>query len=501
MRTFISLVASCTTLLFPAQDETSLKKFAEKNKDLLSLNAIVADKTYYSQSILEYQIVKKLLAMNSLVEDVKENDPITGKQFYKKVTVLPKVKYNTAENLNTKECYFRLPETITDLSSGFQFRHYLFKGSNTTALQAFGILNNEFNKEDLYVIIDYIQYKDNTCQNLPTIRYAVGIRSEFKISSMNMNKKNDGDTNNLSIENLAASVQFDRLKVNISLKTIGLTGKAARLNIPSNTSFNVQTYGEYVKVIDFIRNHLDSADVSPELIPIMDAHRTSLADINTTAFDEILEIENRYRRYERKFNKKGRMAKSNIDSVLRKALEHEVNEKVEKHKQLIKIDKSLTDLEQHNKLLNFLSGTQDSSVKNTDVAYKLGPEHSKILNEINKRSLSDLGNRMDTVNDRVLKDLIDGRIDAQIENTNIFNSEEINRNYNDAITLIAAGKNDDAIKELEKIYKIKPTYGNVQEILNLLRSERSKEEINSIIVKDYKWLINDEILNKLKKEQ
>jgi hypothetical protein len=437
-------------------------KFSRRNKDILSLNAIVADKSYYSQAILEYQIVKKLIDRYSVTNKVIESS--NGKiDEFKNVVILGNIDPSDFDYLGVKPCNYRLPEKIEDLKSGFQFRHYLFKGENKTALEAFGIINNEFSKEDLYVVIDYIQYQDCGCDALPKIRYAVGIRSEFKISGMNLNedKNKDSEVKNLNIEKLAANVEFGRLKVDISMKTIGITGKLARLNIPTNTSFNVQTYGEYTKVIDFIRNSIDQSSdttaifIQPEIIPVMDEYRTSISEINTAYFDELFEIKKRHKKYSKKLKESedDKMG-SKIDSILKLSLYQEVVEKNWNREQLTNIDRLMKNLKKYEKILLFVSKPAEfESNKNANL------ESPSSTSEIYK-SLRD--------------------------------------KYNDAIILIYEGKKSDAINRLQEIRTQKHNYGNAYEILNLLSIETDDKKIFSKIINEYTWLIDIETLNKLK---
>ncbi|WP_407509953.1 coiled-coil domain-containing protein [Elizabethkingia anophelis] len=454
---FFSIIILGTNFLL-GQDENSLKKFAKRNKDLLSLNAIVADKTYYSQAILEYQIVKKLIDLNSATEIVEKeyierNNNLKYKQNVREISILPNLKQSDFDDIQIKNCKYVVPEGIKDLKSGFQFRHYLFRGENTTALQAFGIINNEFNKNDLYVIIDYIQYQDCGCKNLPKIRYAVGIRSEFKISGMNLNKNNKENSKNLNIEKLAANVQFDRLKVDISMKTIGITGKPARLNIPTNTSFNVQTYGDYVKVIDFIRNSIDSSgvEIQPEIIPVMDEYRTSIADINTAVFEELFEIRKRYDEYSKRIGRNSDEITIEINQILQSSLLEEIRNKNEKHKQLTLVDTSLKDLKRYARILDFLSN--------------------------NKLSINE-------------------------EKKSEEKYQTLNEKYNTAIKYITENNIEKSKAILEEIYKIKSDYGNTYEILNLIKKENNNtEEINKTIFKDYSWLIDRKNMERLMKNK
>lgn len=457
MRLIFFLLILSPIISIHSQKKSILDKFKKKDKDILFLNAIVADKAYYSQAILEYKIVKKILEKHSTIDYV--NKEINGTRLrQQKVSILENINQLESESLGIKPCSYKLPEKLEDLKSGFQFRHYLFKGENNTALQAFGIINNNFKKNDLFVVIDYIQYQDCGCDDLPKIRYAIGIRSEFKISGMSLNKNKAPDINNLNIEKLAANVEFDKLKVDISMKTIGITGKPARLNIPSNTSFNVQTYGEYIKVIDFIRNSLEKSKdneifIQPEIIPIMDEYRTSISDINTASFNEIIHIRKRYRRYNRKISKlkKDDITKS-IDSILKESLIQEVRVKNRKREQLTKIDTYLKNLDKYVSILKFIN------------------------TETNKP-----------------KDII-----IQNKDTKTGNYKKMNKIYNDAISFIVNDNKNEAIKKLKEVREEKHNYGNAYEILKLLSNESDLTKIKLKIADDYSWLIDKDIINKLK---
>lgn len=463
------LIISLISILAHAQDDASLKRFASRNKEILSLNAIVADKTYYSQAILEYQVIKKIIEKHSRFDTIKLKEiNERTKSEYIQVSLLPFLTQKQSDSIGLRPCKYILPKKVSDLKSGFQFRYYLFRGENKTALQAFGIINNEFNKNDLYVVIDYIQYQDCSCSELPKIRYAVGVRSEFKISGMSLNKDKDPKINNLNIEKLAANVEFDKLKVDISMKTIGVTGKLARLNIPNNTSFNVQAYGEYVKTIDFIRNSIDSnidVTVQPEIIPVMDEYRTSISDINTSAFDEIFEIQNRYKKYSKKLDKTDKdPVIDSINKILMNSLLEEVTEKNKKREQLTSIEVDLRNLQRYQNILRFIS-----------------PKDS------NNKSTGSVSNNPKT--------------DPVTNNETKFDYNSLRKDYNDAINLITKSK-EDAKKSLIQIYKIKENYGNAYEILNLLTNEEmTKEKIIDIILQEYKWLLNPDTISNLKNSQ
>ena len=119
-------------------------------------------------------------------------------------------------------------------------------------MQAFGITDIDHKSETKYLVIDYIQFQDISCSNIPIIRYAVGLRSELRI------KKSDTkfDLTKKGLAELAAKVELGEASINFSLKTIGLTGKPARFNIPQGVSFNVTTYKNYQNAIEFLKSNL-----------------------------------------------------------------------------------------------------------------------------------------------------------------------------------------------------------------------------------------------------
>ena len=263
----------------------SSAKFEKNNRDVLSLNMIKADKDYYSRAILEYELSKRIIA-----------------KFFK--TKGDSLIFEESDKQNFR-CAFKPPINLSDLKSGFQFRYYIFDNDNTSALNAFGIVNSELKKRSVYIVIDYLQYQDYQCVNLPKIRYAVGIRTEFRIEKLDINKKNKDDVNNINLSNIAASVQVGKLNANITMKTIGITGVNPRLNLPNNSTFDVQSYADYLKIIESVKNLPDISKDSvisyyPQLIPIMDTYRTSIGEINVASFEMQNEIEKKLKKLEKK---------------------------------------------------------------------------------------------------------------------------------------------------------------------------------------------------------
>lgn len=320
----------------------------KKYKDVFDLNAIKADQEYYSQAILQYQIIEKIISKYGSIYHLypKENT----KLFIEKATtkdadfdlkngvptmvLFPNAQEKSASNdainlelskLGVDRCQYEIPLNLNDLDGGFQFNHYLFNSDNKAALDAFGIVKNGFEAKSLYIVIDYLQHKDFNCTGLPKIRYGVGIRSEIKISEWS----NKMDLKESSLAGLAANAELNSLKVNITVKTIGITGLDSKLNIPNNTNFNVDTYADYQKIIDFIRNfeQYDSNDkknstenqddktkdsiiakykkikFKPQLIPVMDEYRTSVSESFSPYYASLEDLEKKIKKLNNKRDK------------------------------------------------------------------------------------------------------------------------------------------------------------------------------------------------------
>ncbi len=448
------------------------EKFSKKNKSILGLNAIVADKNYYSQAILEFLIVKQIIAKTGKdTFDIPKTSPIYRRMYNqakgpaKEKIFLDNGKhiiklfdFGAGNNLSLRNgildiigvapCEIVVPEKVDDLTSGFQFRTYLFRGDNRTALQAFGIINNELKTSDLYNVIDYLQYYDCNCTGLPKIRYAVGIRSEFRISVIELNK--DNEENSLSLEKLAAKVEFGKIKVDLSMKTIGITGTKARLNIPVNASFDVKTYSEYKTVIEFIRNSIGdptTVHAQPQLIPVMDEYRTSISDINTAVFDELKIIQKKYEKQVSKVSDSITDPEiANIQKIINESLKEEITLKNAKRKTLYDIDKRVNDLSRYLNILN----------------YTYSPNNFK--EEVNSKLKED-------------NDIIATVEVIYAQGFDALNKKDLK----------------EALNCFTEVYQQRPTYGNADELKNLIKKTDDKDpdsikKMYDTILKKYMWL-------------
>ena len=138
---------------------------------IFSIDAIQADKDFYTKAVLEHHFINQVFRDFSVEDEENANE--------KHLYAVHKNKKKSDSIL--LDCRFDAPKDIDDLKSGFQYRYYSFSSTNSAALQAFGITDIDHNFETKYLVIDYIQFQDISCSNIPTIRYAVGLRSELRI--------------------------------------------------------------------------------------------------------------------------------------------------------------------------------------------------------------------------------------------------------------------------------------------------------------------------------
>ncbi|EDP94470.1 hypothetical protein U8527_12465 [Kordia algicida OT-1] len=256
----------------------NLKAITENS--VFSVNAIQADKRYYNKAVLEYNLVNQVIKKFRLNE---YDDSIMN------------ISARDSKKIENRiyDCKYKIPRNLEDLTSGFQYRYYLFNSDNIAALQAFGIADIKSQRKAQYLVIDYIQYSDFKCSNLPTIRYAVGLRSELKFIKT---KDSIGINGKGSLAKLAAQVELGRAEVNFSLKTIGLTGVLARQNIPQGVSFDVSTYKDFQNSIEFLKTRLENEQkdssliVKPEIIPVLDEYRPNTKTSLDIFANDIIEI-------------------------------------------------------------------------------------------------------------------------------------------------------------------------------------------------------------------
>lgn len=365
---------------------SNLKQFEKRdsyfdNSSVLGLNAINADYNYYTKAILEYLLIKKIVDGNSLIYNGTPKKSPDSDSLVTQVALFPKLNQadkddkvvRELKNRGVKYCFYDLPKTLSDLTSGFQFNHYVFQSSNRAAMQAFGIIDSEVKASSLYIVTDYLQYEDVDCTGLPTIRYAVGMRAQFRISQT----QSESELNGIgSLAGLAAQVETNQKTVNITIKTIGITGLDSRLSIPSNTTFDVKTYSEYEKIIDFIRNMKDTSIddnreiiISPQIIPVMDEYRTTIEHTFHPMYETIELLETKVKVMEKEDNGDSQeitKLKNDISKIKLDLIKAEIEELKSNREILMLGNKIINDYSKYSDLLLILDGLENSSSQNLE---------------------------------------------------------------------------------------------------------------------------------------
>ena len=511
MKTRITLIVIVAISLI-ANGQNKSKKY----KDVFDLNSVKADQEYYSQAILQYQIIEKIISKYGSIYHLfpKENPKLFLEKAITKEAdfdinkgVPTMVLFPNTQDLSTSgneinqeltklgvdRCQYEIPQNLDNLDGGFQFNHYLFNSDNKAALDAFGIVKNGFESKSLYIVIDYLQHKDFYCTGLPKIRYGVGIRSEIKISGWS----NKTDLKESSLAGLAANAEINSLKVNITVKTIGITGLDSKLNIPNNTNFNVDTYADYQKIIDFIRNfeqsdpkkkEIDSLDIKhkkitfkPQIIPVMDEYRTSIAESFSPYYKSLENLEKEIKKLNRKRDKylKNQTDSKNDPSNLLDKISVDIYES-----KVNAISDEMTILNKRKKDLT------NANIYNTDLN-----RYVKILNIISNTTLA----LQDTNLEKELEPI---KTSISSIKTNETNNFELAKQYErDAFNSLFDKKIDAAIISFQKAEDSSNGYKSVYEIRRYLKSlpqtNLNWKKIYTKIAKDFSYKLSKDIIEKL----
>lgn len=479
--------------------------FSGKN-NVLGLNAVNANNNYYTKAIIDYLTIKKIIEGNSIREfGIPKNNPkISDNNKVLQIALFPELSPNSsylASNTpeitkkilesGIKTCFYDLPLKLEDLQSGFQFNHFVFKSSNRAAMQAFGIVNSEIKENSLYIVTDYLQFQDINCSGLPTIRYAVGIRAEFRIIGVESESELKGIG---SLASLAAQVETNSQKVNLTIKTIGLTGIDSRLSIPSNTTFDVKTYSDYEKIIEFIRNLKDNDDknsqstgqliVQPQIIPVMDDYRASLEYSFYPMLEsiELLELKLKNIKKNNSSSAKIDSIKANINNLKITILEEESKDLVGKYKRLSNNYNTVSNTYNIAEIFTYINRKNDIDVI----------RHRDSINAINKNSTENSANLRNSSN---AIDVVGGR--------NVLIAKDWEEK---AFNYLLSKEFDNAIYAFSQSENEIPTFHSSVEIIDLLKKNKlmmQNEEgyIKTLkyILDNYTWKVSKDIIDKLNK--
>lgn len=156
------------------------------------------------------------------------------------------------------------PKTLKDLNSGLKQLFYEMTSNNAANLSLFGMGNIDLSKKQKMVIVDYIQFKDLSCEEKP-LRYGVGARLFLHI------KKVKAGINVMKLPELAAAVETGKASVTYSIETVGVTGDKIQMVLPEAGDFNVGAYGKITNAVDEIRklmrDNTEGVNITPQLIP------------------------------------------------------------------------------------------------------------------------------------------------------------------------------------------------------------------------------------------
>lgn len=347
MLTLPLLVISCKTQQI-SQRNVGKKTFSQQ-RDVLSINSVNADYDQYSRAIFNYRLTEKIISDYGnggqpywFIEP--NGDSILKIDLFKNLPgSYQKLIDDTNDSLllainGLTPSSLIVPNSLKDLDAGFQFSNYIFQSSNQAALKAFGIVNSNLELNSTYIVIDYLQFKDIAIQKFPSIRYAVGIRAEIRVDET----KIDSDIDIKSLSNLAAQVEIGNKSVNITIRTIGISGLESRMVIPNNTTFDVKTYSQFEQIIEFIRTLKDEPKdmvISPQRIPIVNTYSTS----PEYSFFSRLEYLELLRKQANKLSRKERRnLKNSIDSIYVEMFSDELNRRLEMSKMQLYYDSLIT---------------------------------------------------------------------------------------------------------------------------------------------------------------
>lgn len=158
-----------------------------------------------------------------------------------------------------------VPSNMRELSSGMKKVFYQFTSNNSANLKLFGLTNANLGKKEVIVIVDFMQYKDNNCNN-EKIRYGVGARLFLNI------KKVQGGINVTDLAKLAAGVEYGKAAVTYSIEVIGLTGDKIKSALPNSGDFNVEAYAKVISAVDKIQTLASDKEegvyINPQVIPL-----------------------------------------------------------------------------------------------------------------------------------------------------------------------------------------------------------------------------------------
>lgn len=178
-------------------------------------------------------------------------------------TVEGTVEMATAETIKIDGgCEVLVPKSVEDLDSGLEFKYTVLQGDASGSLKLLGFGSLSANKKMTYVVIEYMQYKNCSCAKTG-VSFGAGLRAVLSV------KKWKGNAESVNLPKIAGEVSAGKMTASLSVTTVGLTGQGAIDALPSNLEFNVESYTEFLKVMDMVSNMYDPSKVNvvPQVLP------------------------------------------------------------------------------------------------------------------------------------------------------------------------------------------------------------------------------------------
>jgi len=170
-----------------------------------------------------------------------------------------------SEILSSKEpCNIIAPKTLADLTGGWKIFFYQMSLETAAKVGIISLGEAATNSGKELYIYEQMNYKDlDNCKD-GKITYGAGVRLTI------LAKKLDASVNLTSLGAIAASAEFKKAEVTVSMSTIGLSGSKITKTIPPAGSYNVEKHVQYLQAIDAIKEVISdpSTVVTPEIISL-----------------------------------------------------------------------------------------------------------------------------------------------------------------------------------------------------------------------------------------
>lgn len=169
-------------------------------------------------------------------------------------------------------CTFPAPSTASDLNSGYEFTYSIVDENVSGSLDVLGFAEGNYGRDRINLVIEFMQKRRYTCDTSEAT-FGAGLIAWLSIED----KRGKVDVTNLP--KIAASVEMGDLRVSYSLRTIGITGPIALQSLPSNYSFDTQSYMEFFQLVELIKNLYEQdpakLNITPQLLPERNVTRGS----------------------------------------------------------------------------------------------------------------------------------------------------------------------------------------------------------------------------------